>query len=195
MSFVSALSLGRTALRELRRRLALANDPFLRCFPPGHFYSPIPAMEDIRRRAAHLFDRSVKDIAGVNLNEPGQLRMAGEFAAFYSELPFTAEGPNGCRYHWDNAFFSYGDGVTLYSVMRRFRPQRIIEVGSGFSSALMLDTDEAFFDGRTAYTFIEPHPERLRGLLRPGDDTRRAILERPIQDVSLQLFDELREND
>src|SRR5690348_1961240 len=32
--------------------------PFLKFAPPGHFYSPIPRMSDVDRRAAEIFDRS-----------------------------------------------------------------------------------------------------------------------------------------
>ena len=31
----------------------------------------------------------------------------------------------------------------LYSMLRRFKPKRVIEVGSGFSSGAMLDVNES----------------------------------------------------
>jgi len=37
-----------------------------------------------------------------------------------------------------------------------FKPRRIIEVGSGFSSCLMPDTNERFFDAAIDITCIDP---------------------------------------
>jgi hypothetical protein len=79
--------------------------------------------------------------------------------------------------------------------LRHFRPRRLIEVGSGFSSAAMLETRDRFFPGQLEFTFIEPYPERLYSLL--SDDDRRVcrILAQPVQDVDLSVFDALGEND
>jgi predicted O-methyltransferase YrrM len=67
------------------------------------------------------------------------------------------------------------------------RPKRIVEIGSGFSSACMLDTiDEVGLE--TELTFIEPDAERLRSLLRPEDSGRARIIEAPVQDVPLDEF-------
>ena len=58
--------------------------------------------------------------------------------------------------------YTYSDAVFLYGMLRHARPKRIVEVGSGFSSAAMLDTIDQHLDGDVACTFIEPYPERLR---------------------------------
>lgn len=42
-------------------------------------------------------------------------------------------------------------------MIREFKPKRIIEVGSGYSSCLMLDTSELYFDDQIDFTFIEPY--------------------------------------
>ncbi|SLM48330.1 protein of unknown function [Nitrospira japonica] len=38
------------------------------------------------------------------------------------------------------------------TLMRHYQPQRIIEIGSGFSSAVMLDTNEIWGGNRLALT-------------------------------------------
>src|SRR5262249_51820098 len=85
--------------------------------------------------------------------------------------------------------------ITLYGMIRHLKPQRIVEVGSGFSSAVMLDTSDRFFGGTISCTFIEPHPERLSSLLREGDREKHRVLARPVQDVDLEPFPELAAND
>ena len=76
-----------------------------------------------------------------------------------------------------------------------FKPQRIIEVGSGFSSAVMLDTNDLFFSKQIALTFIEPHPERLFSLLNDEDKKRHRIITEMVQNVPLETFDTLEAND
>ncbi len=55
----------------------------------------------------------------------------------------------------------YPDAIFLYSFLRETKPARIIEVGSGFSSAVMLDTIDRFFPKAPEVTFVEPNALRL----------------------------------
>lgn len=175
--------------------LTSRNKEFLRFAPPGHFYSPIPNIDHIRRNTKQMFDRSVGSIAGVLINEQNQLARVDEFATTYREMPFPEHPRNNSRYHLDNEWFGYGDGIILYSMMRRFRPRRIIEVGSGFSSAAILDVNDRFFDGQIDLTFIEPHPERLLDLLGDADVRRCTIVQKPVQEISTNCFASLEKND
>jgi predicted O-methyltransferase YrrM len=162
---------------------------------PGHFYSPIPDREEIRQREDIIFERHPSEIPGICLNTDEQLRLLEEFMGFYKELPFTAEPTDGCRYFFNNDYYCHSDGIFLYSVIRYFKPRNIIEVGSGFSSLCILDTNEKFFDDSILCQFIEPYPERLLSQLKPGDLERSEITEKKLQDVDLDLFDRLGEND
>jgi hypothetical protein len=78
----------------------------------------------------------------------------------------------------------------LHAMMRHFKPAHVIEVGSGYSSAAMLDTNDAHLEGRTMFTLIEPDARLVRSLMRPSD-ARHALLEMPVQDVPLSLFQSL----
>jgi hypothetical protein len=70
----------------------------------------------------------------------------------------------------------------------------VIEVGSGFSSAVMLDVRDRHLPD-THLTFVEPYADRLRSLLTHADHSSVRIIETPVQDVDLKLFDELGEDD
>jgi hypothetical protein len=165
------------------------------CIPPGHFYSPIPAVGDVLRYEGRIFDRSLREILGVDLNVAGQLEMLGQLAAYYPEIPFPRQPAEGTRYYFDNDYYSFADAIFLYGMIRHARPRRIIEIGSGFSSAVMLDTNERFFGNRIRLTFIEPFPERLRGLLKEGDHATTEILDRPVQDIEPSVFRTLEAGD
>jgi predicted O-methyltransferase YrrM len=171
------------------------NFQFLRFAPPGHFYSPIPDIKELRSNSELIFDRSVRDIPGIDINEDRQLSLAKEFVALYGEIPFPDQQRDGIRYYFDNDHYGYGDAVCLYSLMRLIKPKRIVEVGSGFSSVAMLDVSDTFFGGEIEFTFIEPFPNRLSGLLRNEDLKRCRLLEQPVQQVPMGIFHRLQEND
>lgn len=186
-------------IRQLREAYNLTNSPnfrFLRSFPPGHFYSPIPDYGEINDQSSLLFDQRVNEIPGIDLREKQQLQLIESFKQFYNKMPWPATGDaQECRYHFDNIYFSYGDAITLYSMMRYYRSKRIIEVGSGYSSAAMLDVNQIFFNSEIEFTFIDPHTERLRSLLMERDLNRVSLVENRVQRVNLTEFESLQDGD
>lgn len=170
-------------------------NPFLEFARPGHFYSPLPDLTVVDRQKARLFNRQIESIPGIEHDVARQRALIDEFVGYYKELPFTSEPCPGLRYYFDNPWFRHADAIVLYSMLRRFRPRRIIEVGSGFSSAVMLDTTDLFPTESTTFTFIEPYPERLLALLRDDDRKRCEIIVKEVQDVPLERFATLQEQD
>jgi len=69
-----------------------------------------------------------------------------------------------------------------------------VEIGSGFSSALMLDLRESLFHD-LQLTFVEPYPVTLKRLMRPPDWDRCEIIEKSVQVVPLELFQRLEAKD
>lgn len=155
-------------------------------FPAGHFHSPIPLPDDIRAR---LRAQPASDtLVGIDLRPEQQAQLLREFSAFYSELPFPEKRTPGVRYYFDQTVFCYADAIFLYSFLRRFRPRRIMEIGSGFSSAVMLDTIDRFFDRRPAVTLVDPAADRLNHVLRPDDWKGLTFLRQEVQQVPLTHF-------
>ena len=70
-----------------------------------------------------------------------------------------------------------------------------MEIGSGHSSCVVLDTNERFFGGSIECTFVEPYPELLRSLVREDDLERAKLLEAPLQTIGDDLFRSLQAND
>ncbi|UOG75710.1 hypothetical protein MTX78_03735 [Hymenobacter tibetensis] len=98
-----------------------------------------------------------------------QLALLQELSVYYPEIPWTVHKKEGLRYQFENDFYLYTDGIILYSLLRHLKPKRVIEIGSGFSSAVMLDTNELFLQHRLELTFIEPYAGRLLSLLSEAD--------------------------
>jgi hypothetical protein len=156
-------------------------------YPPAHFHSPLPAREEVLARLRFLEARK-GSIPDVDLNRDQQLARLKVFETFYGELPFPESQTEGMRYYFNQTVFGYADAIFLYCLLRQIKPKRIIEVGSGFSSAVMLDTVDRFLCRAPKMTFIEPSPGRLRQLLTPQDHDRVTVIEDKVQNVPLDEF-------
>jgi predicted O-methyltransferase YrrM len=163
--------------------------------PPGHFHSPIPSLRDVDGHRPAVSETSPAELPGVDLHPDGQRALLRDVCGYYAELPFTARPTPGLRYYFENPFFSYSDAIFLYGVMRRFRPRKVVEVGSGFSSAVMLDTSQRFLDGGVTFTFTAPDPARLLELMTDVDHARAQVHRARVQDVPLAVFDVLEAGD
>jgi len=161
---------------------------------PGEYGSPIPDLKDVRRRESTIF-KVERTVPGVDLRESSQLDLVAELSELYADQPYEPGRHAGLRYFPENQFFGEGAAFVLHAMLRRLRPRRLIEVGSGFSSAVILDTNDLFLERGLRSTFIDPFPQRLNDLLRPGDEATADVIAAPIQDVPLELFEELGEGD
>ncbi|MDF1800760.1 MAG: class I SAM-dependent methyltransferase [Planctomycetota bacterium] len=162
--------------------------------PAGHFYSPIPDLAEVAARRDVIFDRA-REVLGVDLDGHRQERWVRIIHGHYGELPFADEPGRGLRYGFDNDQFRHADAACLFGLLRHLRPKRLVEVGSGHSSALMLDVNEHDLDGAMQLTFVEPFPERLGRLLTAADRERVTIHEAFVQDVPLEVFEQLEDGD
>ena len=163
--------------------------------PPGHFYSPIADLKEVDAFAAHAFDQNQRTLPAIDLREEQQMELLRTLSGYCSELPFTEKKQEGLRYYYGNDLYCHSDAIFLYCMIRHFRPKRIIEAGSGFSSAVMLDTNDLFFGGSIKIELIEPYPDRLYSLLTPQDRSAVVVHEKKLQEMPLDYFAQLEEND
>src|SRR6266540_2091523 len=155
--------------------------------PPGHYCSPIPSIEDIER----ALTAAPASYSGIDLREDQQLDLLEKLSRYYAEIPFPAEKNERFRFAFHNPSYSWGDAIILFCMIRELKPRRILEIGSGHTSALILDTNERYFGGGIDCTFVEPYPELLISLLRPNEGHEPRLISRKLQDVDLTLFDTL----
>ena len=160
-------------------------------YQPGHYYSPIPSNYDILERS----ERHSENADGIDLNEKYQLELLNKMKWYYEDFPYTDGSVDNLRYDPENVYYYDSDAIFLYGVMRHFEPSNIIEVGSGFSSSLMMDTNEMFLGSKADLTFIDPDAKRLMSILRNEDTIDNDIITKCVQDVDISAFQKLREND
>ena len=160
---------------------------------PGHFYSPVPSLTQFRQMEHRLY-QSPRSLPEIDLNEAVQLSTINMLAKYYAEQPFREHKNDKCRFFFENPNFSYGEAIVYYGMLRHLHPTRVIEVGSGYSTALLLDTLD-ISGARTDCTCIEPFPELLLSLVRAGDKERLRIVDAELQKVDLAIFDTLQSGD
>jgi predicted O-methyltransferase YrrM len=148
-------------------------------YPPGHYYSALTSKADEDR--AISWGASGADPAGVVIDREGMLDLVQVLAPMWPDLQLTG------RYHRD-VMYGLADAAIYHSMLRHFRPGKVVEVGSGFSTAVALDTIDAH-DLSTRVTCVEPYPDRLRSLLSAGDDV--TIHQKPVQEVDPEVFTSL----
>jgi predicted O-methyltransferase YrrM len=183
----------RARLQSELQQLKATQADWMRFVPPGHYYSPIPSREEI----AEAFARGGfgPPFPDVDLNEAGQFARLERFASYYPDQPFPEKPVQGRRFYLDNPSYGYCDAIMLYCMLREAQPRRVIEVGSGYSSAAMLDVSEHVLGRRVEFTFIDPDMIRLRQLLREDDHTWCTLIEKRVQEVPVETFAALVEND
>ncbi|MCF2146677.1 class I SAM-dependent methyltransferase [Desmonostoc muscorum LEGE 12446] len=194
-SIVKAQSLEIELLKSEIERLKLEKAEFTTWMPPGHFYSPIPSIAEIKLKEKEIFGDLPQELSGINLCESEQVALFHQFQHYYHDLPFEAHKKEGLRYFFENPAYSYSDAIFLYCMIRYAQPKKIIEVGSGFSSCVILDVNELNFSEKISCTFIEPYPDLLLSLMKNKDRDKVKIIASKLQDVELEKFSELSAGD
>lgn len=162
--------------------------------PPGHYYSPVVDPRELVGARAPRRKIEPADIPGITLDVKEMRRWWQANARTLRSTPFPDKEDARWRYYAHNEIFPIGDAVVLRAMIVENRPARIIEIGSGFSTAVMLDTiDEHALP--TAITCIEPYADRLRSRLRPEDARITTIIEKPVQEVPVETFTSLSAGD
>lgn len=150
--------------------------------PAGHFYSPIPQLEEIDCAQVQGAFRDAFDV-----NEDAVLAFAEEIFSFAEELQLSIEADETC-YQWCNGAFPPADALAYYGVLRKLKPERVIEVGAGFSSLVAVKALEKNGVGRLSC--IDPYPQEF---LR--DMPQVELLDQRLQDVPRAFFDGLASGD
>jgi len=156
---------------------------------PVHFYQPIPDTRSLTDRLWSTPNR----LLGVDFNDEVQLDLLRNvFPVYREECARISTEPTGRAYEFylNNGMFDRTDALAYYCLIRHFRPKLIIEVGAGFSSRL--SAQAALQNGGSRLICIEPYPDHALTHGTPGVTT---LIERRVQDVELELFQELTAGD
>ena len=152
----------------------------------NHFYSPVPAISEATVGG---------DDDPVFADALGLTDLHALDAHFFKLLSHSAElktlpRSSDSGFYWNNPMFPPLDAAIYFGVLREIKPQRVIEIGCGFS------TEIAFLAARAlpnlSIECIEPFPSERFKLLIPR---LAKYSQQKIQDVPLDYFAGLNRGD
>lgn len=149
------------------------------------YMGPYPNLNDYPPKTNNVLD--------IDLNITVQEKIFNEIVDIYRNIPDLSNEKYILRYYEDNTKYGIIDALVLHSFIRKLNPKRIVEVGSGFTSSVMLDTNEYYFDNKIQLEFIEPYPARLKSLLKPSDNIK--LQECILQKADIKSIEKLEKND
>ncbi|MBN2603346.1 MAG: class I SAM-dependent methyltransferase [Candidatus Thermoplasmatota archaeon] len=161
---------------------------------PNHYYEPIP---DVSNMKESIWERET-EMKGIDLNVDEQLIFADEICQKYKK-EYDCFGLNEAnsesKYFVNNGWFGEVDGDILYSIIRHYKPKKIIEIGGGWSTllisyALSKNQSEMGFLGEI--TTIDPY---LPKILKNEISNLSNLVEKKVQDIDYSIFQNLEEND
>lgn len=161
---------------------------------PNHFYEPVP---DTRTLKDELWSKH-SDMVGIEINKEAQINLLSEFRSKfkheYDNFPKERTTiPH--QYFVNNGTFESVDGETYYCMIRYFKPRRIIEVGTGYSTylaaqAIVKNKEEYGID--CEFIAIDPYPNKT---IEKGFPGLSKVIKSKVEDIDLSIFLELKEND
>lgn len=164
---------------------------FEQCYPFNHYESPYLSINEIDGIQDENIGSDV--LIGVDLNFINQNHFKEIICNKYNLYNQFLNIPYH-RYSIENAWFNKEDALVLMTMMLEFKPKKIIEIGSGFSTCVMLDVNEYCLNNETEITSIEPYPERLLSKIRINEKNYQLNVN-SVQQCDISIFEKLEKND
>jgi hypothetical protein len=166
----------------------------LGCLPMRvHFYSPVPDIEDLRRR--NIWNTRSR-LSGIELREQQQLELLNELGLAFGNECVWAHDYDGddTKFYTNNSGFSFGCAAALHGIIRKVQPRRVIEIGSGSSSRVIsaaLSLNAASGIPSAEYDVVDPYP--MDALLKvPGIS---KVSRARVEEVPVEFFSKLEAGD
>ncbi len=157
---------------------------------PFHYYQPVFHTGKLNPQQFSRPDA----MSGIEWNEQQQLELLSEFQ-FQEELlevPVNAPAVNSLEFFYANHSYGPADAEMLYNMVRHFKPAKVVEIGSGYSTRMLkkaLDVNKA--EGvASKHICIEPY--EMPWLESLGVD---EVVRLKVEDVDPGVFKELKAND
>jgi hypothetical protein len=162
--------------------------------PAGHFYSPIVDQQFVSARKDAIYSQA-PTLSDIDINNDKQLSFLSDIINACDRFQFSEQKTEPYRYYYENNAFGCGDALIYATMLFKYRPKRIVEVGSGFTSALVLDVIDQIEGYDPEILFIDPYPQLAKEIANSSKGTRINITEAFIQDINPSTFDNLESGD
>ena len=165
-----------------------------KCLPiPVHYYSPIPDIDELEKRNVW---EMVSPLNGIHFQSDKQIELLTFLGKkFGHECDWPIKAQKGDKFCLDNPSFSFGCAASLYSIIRNFQPERIIEIGSGNSSFVIQEalTKNATDGGHIgSHIIVDPYPNHD---VKKYYEKSIQLCEKPVECLDPSFFLQLEKND
>jgi hypothetical protein len=157
---------------------------------PRHFYSSIPDIRNLRKSTGWMKPFSMAHIAGAEPDE--QMRFLTEICTPQRERLATSQIYDAACQRAGEQGYNLIDGQVLYSFSRWAKPAKIIQIGCGVSTAIILS---ALKDGGSSASLrcVEPYPSDF--LKSAAGQNAIELIPQKAQDVPLETLTSLQPGD
>ena len=146
-------------------------------------FEPYSCLVHLERLAKKVDFNKIWPTPGINFNDDAALALLDTCATYADELPSLLIGPEATRFAPNNSHFSPIDAAITYCILRRSKPKRVIEFGSGVITRIVIRALAA--NGRDghpveSYINVDPEPDRrVRAAARTelGSQPRIALVQ------------------
>ena len=145
---------------------------------PIHYYEPIPDFRSITTE--QITQR--RTYPGMDFHWDDQLSLLNQLTSYRDEL-------GTIEFNFANEYFSGLDAAVYYALIRHLKPQRIIEIGGGYSTQLA--NKALTTNGQGTLICVEPYPEER--LVRANLNIK--IIQKPVEQLDVDFFSCLEDND
>lgn len=147
-----------------------------------HYYQPTYTNSDLPADVT-----GERNLPGIDLREAEQLALIDSFAVQDELSSLTEHDDSELAFRYDNGQYGYGDAEALYAMVRKFKPKRIFEIGSGHSTRIAQKaiTRNRAEDPTYDATHICVEPYERHWLERLGPQIIRA----KVETLPLSTFD------
>jgi hypothetical protein len=158
----------------------------------SHYYQPIP---DTSKLIEKIFNNE-SELLGLDMRVGSQKQLLKKLKNFKNELlgfkklDESVNDQTNPNFFFGNMAFDNVDALFYYGLIRHLKPKNIIEVGSGWSTKIAAQAVQKNKD--TKLISIEPYPQPI---LKKGFNGLSELIEKPVQEVSKNIFKTLKSGD
>lgn len=132
-------------------------------------------------------------LPGIDWNIREQLKMLDDFCYADELMNISHAKTNRIEFYFNNDSFESGDAEYWYQIIRTIKPQRVIEIGSGYSTLMAINAiknnhaDNSDYNCR--YICIEPYPKIWI------EEVDVELIKQKVEDLDVSYFEKLEKND
>jgi len=139
------------------------------------------------------YKQEYRNLQGIDFNLSVQTELLESFHFQDELLEKPIESVSKPTYYYNNGSFSSGDAECYYSLIRKFKPKRIIEIGSGYSTLIaheaIIENNKENQSVQTQLTCIEPYEMPWLSQIDVN------LIREKVEDIGTEFFKQLETGD